>query len=322
MNYHRLAIKALIVSIVACSLGCGTRQAEMPAPSQVSTAGDNFPQTLTDSFGHSLTIPHRPVRIVSTAPSNTEILFAIGAGPQVVGVTTYCNYPPEAGKCDKVGGFSPKSISIERIVGLRPDLVVTTGRLQQSLSEELRKLQMPTLSFDAKNLEDVIGNIRSIGQACGQSEEADALALKLNQRLLRVQERFAALPADDRPRVLLLLSEDMLMTAGPKTFAGQMLELAGGRNLFADVEQQFPRVSEEEIIKRNPSAVVLWAMGNGAPPKEQLGKRPGWNQIDAFRNQRILAIDDDLLSRAGPRLFDGLEKMADLLHAPSDQGKK
>jgi iron complex transport system substrate-binding protein len=322
MNNRRLAIKVLSVSLVAMSLGCGIRQADMPASGKELTAGDPLPRTLTDSFGHSLTISRRPARIVSTAPSTTEILFAVGAGQQVVGVTTYCNYPSEAGKCDKVGGFTPKSISIERIVGLRPDLVLTTGRLQQPLSEELRKLEIPTLSFDAKNLENVIDNIRSIGQASGHSEEADALARELDHRLSRVQERFATLPAADRPRVLLLLSEDMLMTAGPKTFAGQMLELAGGRNVFADVEQQFPRVSEEEIIKRNPSAVVLWAMGNGAPPKGQLGKRPGWDQIDAFRNQRILAIDDDLLSRAGPRLFDGLEKMADLLHATPDQGKK
>ena len=322
MNSRRLAFNALNICLVSLALGCGTRPADVPTQSEEAAAADTYPQTLTDSFGHSLTIPHRPIRIVSTAPSNTEVLFAIGAGPQVVGVTTYCNYPPEAGKCDKVGGFTPKSISIERIVSLRPDLVLTTGRLQQSLSEELRKLEYPTLSYDAKNLEDVIGNIRSIGQACGRSKEADALASELHQRLLRVQERYATLTAVDRPRVLLLLSEDMLMTAGPKTFAGQMLELAGGRNVFADVGQQFPRVSEEEIIKRNPSAVVLWAMGNGAPPKNQLGKRPGWDQIDAFRNQRILAIDDDLLSRAGPRLFDGLEKMADLLHPASEKSEK
>jgi iron complex transport system substrate-binding protein len=308
--------------LMALVLGCGVRPADVSPPSQAPDVGDTFPRTVSDSFGHNLTIPSRPTRIVSTAPSNTEILFAIGAGQQVIGVTTFCNYPAEASQRDKIGGFMPKSISIERIVGLRPDLVLTTGRLQQPLTESLRKLGLPTLSYDAQKLEEVAGNIRIIGQATGHSDEADALATKLDQRLIRVRERFAGLPVADRPTVLLFLSEDPLMTAGPKSFAGQMLELAGGRNLFADVDQQFPRVSEEEIIKRNPAAILWWSMGENASRQERLGKRPGWDQIDAIRNKRILVMDDDLLSRVGPRLFDGLEKMADLLHPSSDPGKR
>lgn len=322
MNPYRRIPMAIGIGLMALALGCGVRPADVAPTSHKPADGETFPKTVSDSFGHNLTIPSRPTRIVSTAPSNTEILFAIGAGQQVIGVTTFCNYPAEASQREKIGGFSPKTISIERIVGLRPDLVLTTGRLQQPLTESLRKLGLPTLSYDAQNLEEVAGNIRMVGQATGHADEADALATKLDQRLVRVRERFTGLPAADRPTVLLLLSEDPLMTAGPKSFAGQMLELAGGRNLFPDVEPQFPRVSEEEIIKRNPTAILLWSMGDNALRPERLGKRPGWNQIDAIRNKRILIMDDDLLSRVGPRLFDGLEKMADLLHSPSEQGKR
>src|SRR5262249_50282621 len=151
-------------------------------------------------------------------------------------------FPEEAARREKVGGFAPKSISTERIVALKPDLVLTTGRLQQPLTDSLRKLGLPGLSYHAQTPADVIRNVRSIGQATGHAEEAEALAVSLEQRLGLVRKRFADLPTADRPRVFLLLSEAPLTTAGPKTFAGEMLEIAGGRNLFADVEQQFPRV--------------------------------------------------------------------------------
>src|SRR4051812_12424872 len=122
-------------ALMALVLGCGVRPA-VEAPPAGETKG--FPRTVPDSFGHSLTLPAAPARVVSTAPSNTEILFAIGAGPQVVGVTTQCNYPAEAAQRDKVGGFAPKTISTERILGMKPDLVLTTGRIQQPLTESLR----------------------------------------------------------------------------------------------------------------------------------------------------------------------------------------
>jgi iron complex transport system substrate-binding protein len=321
MSCLRRIAALLGAGLLVLGLGCGVRPTADTTPANAAGA-DGFPQTVTDSSSHSQTLPRRPARIVSTAPSNTEILFAVGAGEQVVGVTTYCNFPAEAAQRDKVGGFAPKSVSVERIVALKPDLVLTTGRLQQPLTESLRKLGLPVLSYDAQTLEDVARNVRLIGQATGCKKAADVLAAKLEQRLASARARFADLPASARPRVLLLLSEDPLMTAGPKTFAGQMLEVAGGRNLFADVTEQFPRISEEEIIKRNPAAILLWERGDCAPRKERLGKRPGWSRFDAFRNDRILAIDDDLLARAGPRLFDGLEKMAELLHPPARTGEK
>jgi iron complex transport system substrate-binding protein len=312
MSFSRRIAAVLGAGLLGLGPGC-VRPAAEPLTTNAE-GSDGFPRTVTDSSGHSLTLPRRPARVVSTAPSNTEILFAVGAGGQVVGVTTYCNFPAEAAGRDTVGGFSPKSISVERIVALKPDLVLTTGRLQQPLTESLRALGLPVLSYDAQTLDDVARNVRLVGRAAGCQVAADSLAATLDRRLAGVRQRFADLPAGDRPRVLLLLSEDPLMTAGPKTFAGQMLEVAGGRNVFADVTEQFPRLSEEEIIKRNPSAILLWERGDCAPRKERLGKRPGWGRFDAFRNDRILAIDDDLLSRAGPRLYDGLEKLAELLH--------
>lgn len=296
-------------------LGCGVRPAI--DPSAATPISEGYPQTVTDSAGEKLTLHSRPARIVSTAPSNTEILFALGAGPQVVGVTTFCNFPPEAAECDKVGGFSPRTISQERIIGLKPDLVLTTGRIQIPLTESLRKLGLNVLSYDADTLEAVIRNIRLLGQAVGRVEEAEALASACEQRQFRVRQRFERLPEASKPRLLLLVSEDPLMAAGPKTFAGQMLELAGGRNVLAEVEQEFPRVSEEEIVRRDPEVIVIWRRGHDESQKEWFRDRPAWKKIEAVRNGRILTIDDDLIARAGPRLFDGLERLAELLHPKS-----
>lgn len=302
--------------LCALILGCGVKSAaDVPTKEALPSADSS--RTVTDSFGHSVTLTGRPARIVSTAPSNTEILFAVGAGPRVVGVTTYCTYPPEAVKCEKVGGYSPKSLSVERMAALRPDLVLTTGRLQQPLTESLRQLGLVVLCFDVKTLEDVVRNVRLIGQAAGRADEAEQRADDLQRRLEGVRGRTAGRKEADRPRVFFLLSEDPLMTAGPNTFAGQMIALAGGVNVFADVDQQFPRVSEEEILKRDPAVVLLALRKDGSPSKERVSQRPGWGKLDAVRSNRLLEIDDDLVSRPGPRLFDGLEKLADLLSPPA-----
>ncbi|QEL18246.1 ABC transporter substrate-binding protein [Limnoglobus roseus] len=308
MTFVRIcALLALVAS------GCRP-QSSGDAPTPDAASGPAFPQTVTDTMGFRITLPAKPLRIVSTAPSNTEVLFAIGAGDQVVGVTTYCNFPPEAARRTKVGGFSPKTISAETILELNPDLVLTTGRLQQTLTDPLRKLNLSVLSFDAQTLEDVAHNIREFGVVTGHWPEADTLADRLEARLNTLQKWCEAITVDRRPRVLLLVGEEPLMTAGPKTFPGQLLERAGGRNLFADADQQFPKISEEEIVRRNPDAVLIWQMGDPTERINRIAKRGAWKDLTAVRENRILHIDDDIISRAGPRLFDGLEQLAELLH--------
>lgn len=337
-HWLRLSLVSTLLLLAALPLGCREQTSPRPpstqsvgsrptitdpAPPKSTSTDSAYPRTVMDSTGFSLTLPNRPTRIVSTAPSNTEILFAIGGGEQLVGVTTYCNYPPEAKQRQKIGGFSPKSISIESIVKLQPDLVLTTGGIQQSLTKSLRQVGLPVLSYDADSLDGVVENVRLIGQASGRQREAESLAARLQERLAAARARATAHQTAG-PRVLLLLSEEPLMSVGPKTFLGQMLELAGGQNVFADVTQQYPRISEEQIIQRNPEVIVLWDGGNAAVRREQLTKRPGWGQLDAVRHQRLPAIHEDLISRPTPRLFDGLDELTRALEtvAPTEQSKQ
>ncbi|WP_168218743.1 ABC transporter substrate-binding protein [Limnoglobus roseus] len=307
---NALRILALLLLIAP---GCGPRTPIAP-PVPADGAESSFPQTVTDSLGFTATLPTRPVRIISTAPANTEILFAIGAGDQVIADTTFCTYPPEADKRPKIGGFAPKTISTETILGLAPDLVLTTGGFQQEMTDGLRNLKLPVLSYDAKTLDEVVRNVRQLGVVTGRAPEANALADRLVARAEAVRKRTAAVPVEQRPRVLLLLGVEPLATAGPKSFTGEILELAGGRNLFADADQVYVPISEEEIVRRNPDAVVLWQMGEPIERVNRIAQRPAWKDLTAVRQNRILHIDDDLLSRPGPRLFDGLEQLAEQLH--------
>lgn len=293
--------------------GCGTKPAVAP-PDLPVDPNEPFPREVRDGTGYATTLKTKPLRIVSTAPSNTEILFALGAGDRLVGVTTYCTYPPEAAAIPKIGGFAPSTISSETLVALKPDLVLTTGLIQDSLTDNLRKVGLTVLSFDAATLDEVLRNIRLLGEATGRGAAAAALVDDLKRRAEKVKARLAGLTVEQRPKVFLLLGESPLMTVGPKTFPGQILEAAGGRNLFADTVEQYPKISEEVLLSRKPDAIVAWSMNGPSVGTEALRKKPGWADFPALKHNRVYQLDDDLLSRPGPRLFDGLEWLAETLH--------
>ncbi len=306
---NRLSLLALL--LVA---GCQSRPADTPV-SPADAVG--YPVTVTGTDGVSVTLPSKPRRIVSAAPSNTEILFALGVGDRVVGATEFCDYPEAAKAIPRVGGFMPKSFSAERIAGLRPDLVLTVARVQDPLSESLRKLGLTVLSLDADTLDGVLKNITALGTAVGEADAAQELITKLEARAAAVRAKTDAVPADRRPTVLLLVSEQPLLTAGPKSFPGRLVELAGGRNLFADATQDYPRVGEEEVLRRDPDALLLWHAGAGETPAARLAAlrgRAGWAQLKAVRAGRVLAVNEDWISRPGPRLFDALDSLATQLH--------
>jgi iron complex transport system substrate-binding protein len=318
MTRLRLVIgfNTIPLALAVFLLGCDAKRPDAPTNRELAEPDSSVVQ---DSTGYRTTLRSKPLRIVSTAPSNTEILYAIGAGDRLVGVTTYCTYPPEASRCEKIGGFSPKTISTEKIVALRPDLVLTTCGMQEAFTQSLRELGLVVLSYDAATLDDVLCNIRLIGKVTDQSEPADTLAERLKHRTEMVRARLADLPKDQRPKVLLLISDSPLMTAGPTTFPGQLIEAAGGRNVFADTEQQYPKISEEEIVRRNPDLIVVLDKIGASVALERLRKRSGWSELPAVRNGRVYPFEDDLLSRAGPRLFDGLEQLATILHPTGEK---
>jgi iron complex transport system substrate-binding protein len=282
------------------------------APLAATSGG--FPMTISDDMGRQVRLPVLPQRIISLAPSDTEILFAVGAGDQVVGVTTYCNYPPEAQDREKIGGFTANTISVEKIVALEPDLVVAAGAIQQSVIDALEKTDIPVVALDPNTLEDVYTTIELVGRLTGHADQAARVVADMQARVDSVTQRLAAVPEAERLSVYWEVFDEPRMTAGPSTYIGQLIDLAGGVNIFGDVSEQYPQINDEEVIQRNP-AVIMGADTMGEKlTTAVVAQRPGWDQIDAVRNGRIYLFDGDMVSRSSPRLAQVLEMMAQALY--------
>ncbi|MEN6478463.1 MAG: cobalamin-binding protein [Anaerolineales bacterium] len=315
MKHLRPIVVVLLISmalLTACSAATETTVAPRPTP--VEAAQTTFPLTLHDDLDREVTIVEPAQRIVSLAPNLTESLFAIGAGEQVVGVTSFCNYPEEAQTRPQIGGFTSDTISIEQIVALDPDLVLSTGGYQQETIEALDALGIPVLGLDPNTLADVMAMIRQLGTITGHAEEAEAVVADMAARIDAVKQAVADIPEDQRVTVYWQIWDEPLMVAGPKSYPGELIELAGAKNVFADTDDYYPTVSAEEVVQRNPQVIMGPNSHGDRLTVETFQQRPGWSTIDAVVNGRIYVVDDDIVSRAGPRLVDALEIIAQTLY--------
>jgi iron complex transport system substrate-binding protein len=237
------------------------------------------------------------------------MLYAIGSGDVVVGVTPYCDYPPEARAKPKVGYTHP---NLESIVALQPDLVLAPSEfLRADMLHKLEQLKIPAFLLEAKTIEDVLSQIQTLGRMLGRSASADAVAAQMRERLTEIKTRAVILP---HPRVLYVLNSDPLITVGPGSFIHQLIELAGGTNVASRANTAYPRLNMEEVIKADPELLVF-PIGEleGVPDSEQqLWQR--WTTLSAVRHSRFYRIDSNLLNRPGPRIVQGLEALARIIH--------
>lgn len=255
----------------------------------------------------------RARRIVSLAPSVTEILFGLGLDAEVVGVTDFCDYPARAKGRPKVGGFKGKSL--EAIVALSPDVVIgTRDGNEEGLLQTLNRLHIPLLTVQPRTLSEVIWSVRRIGEAVGRKESAEELARFCEGRLSEVQARVGGA---HRFRVLLVYGREPLVLAGPGTFADDLIRLAGGENVTGDAGVPYPRFSLETVLARAPEVIVEGAMGSEGVDEKARSAISFWSRfpsLPAVREGRIVAIPENLIARPGPRLFDGLLQLARALH--------
>jgi iron complex transport system substrate-binding protein len=321
--------RTILTSIAAALAlgGCGSApSAQLPAataeaptsPARATAAAPasaaSETHTVVDSLGRSVSIAKTPRRIVSLAPSVTEILFAVGAGPQVVGDTKFCNYPAEAQALPKIGGFTAKTISVEAIVDLTPDLVIAGTASQKPVVEALEKLNLTVLVLTPDSFESVYAGIEQIGAVTGHVEEAETVVAQMRRRVDAVTAKVAAVPADQRPAVFWEVFDEPLTTAGPNTFIGQMIQLAGATNIFEDAQENYPQVSAELVVERDPEVILGPTTQSAKLTPELVAQRPGWANLTALRKQRFYLLDGDMTTRAGPRLADALEALAKKLY--------
>ena len=269
-------------------------------------------RSFVDDTGRRIYLAKTPSRVVSLAPSVTEMLFAIGAGAQVVGVTQFCDYPPEASQKAKIGYANP---NIETLVALQPDLIVAPQEyLKPDLIGKLEQLKIPVFILADRMVEDVFSHIQTFGRMLDRSTEATALGMDLRQQIARIKSR----TQDAAPvRVLYVLNSEPLITVGPGSYIDQLIGLAGGINVAAKSAAAYPRLSMEVVLQENPD-ILLFPVGTaeGISESEQQAWRK-WSTLTAVKRNNLRQIPADLLNRPGPRIGKALELLVDLFHPPA-----
>jgi len=238
-------------------------------------------------------------KIISLSPAMTEILFALNADDHIVGVTTYCDYPEEAKKKYKVGDFSHPSI--ERIVNLKPDLVIVNLPDQMRIKRKLDELKITVFVSSPKTLNGLYREIKEIGRILKKENLATSL-------IDYMQSNLKPVGCERRKKVYIELSPTPIITIGSESFLNELTEMAGGRNIFSDLQKDYPVVAQEEVIKRDPEIIISFH------PEKNIENRMGWRKINAIRNDKVYKnLNQDYFLRPGPRLVEGFKELKKII---------
>jgi ABC-type Fe3+-hydroxamate transport system substrate-binding protein len=264
-------------------------------------------RTLKDELGRTVEVPDHPHRVICLIPSVVDVVYSLGAGADVVAISDFTKYPKEALQKPSIG--LPLNPSIEAIVALRPDLVLGSGDLNVLESaDSFQRLGIPVFMADPHGIEGIYASIISIGKALNRDAEAAALVARLRARLAAVKSSVADKP---KLRVFMAIWYDPVMTIGRKAFIGEIIEAAGGRSVTDDIAQEWPEISLESIVSRQPDA-ILFIKGSKLTA-EELKTRPGWERVKAVQQGHVYYVDDRI-QYPSPAAFDALEDLAKQFH--------
>lgn len=318
----RLLLVLLIMTIgllllAGCALEDGTVKAD-DQPEGVETVEPVDPVetggtvVVTDQMGREVLIEGIPQRIISLSPSNTEVAFALGLADRIVGVTEYCNYPPEALEKDIIGGFS--NPSIEKIVELEPELILASTIHEEEVPR-LEALGIPVLVVESSTLIELYASMSLIAEVTGVTANGEALIASMQSRIQAVEAVLSDIDTDDKMLVYYEVYSDPLMSAGRGAFINEIISLAGGVNIFGDLDENYPQISAEVVAERQPD-IILFPDYHGTADLvlEGMATRPGWESLPAVRESRVYAISDDTFARPGPRVVDAVEEAARIFY--------
>ena len=301
-------VSILLLSLIYACTPSTTEESALP-PSTPS-----FPLEMTDQAGRVVRIDKIPEKIISLAPSNTEILYALGLEDKLVGVTEYCNYPEAAKQKPTVGGFS--TVDIEKVIEIEPDLILAANIHKDEVIPALERLGLTVLTLDPKTVGDVLAAIELAGKFTGRVEQATRLTMEMESRIKAVTDKTSSLPEVERPTVFYILWHDPLMTVTSKTRIHELITKAGGINIASDLADDYPTISLEAVLIANPQ-VIIAGSGHGSGqdvPFQFALTEPLLAKVEARLKDRIYEIVTDLTSRPGPRIINGLEKLAEFIH--------
>lgn len=302
----------LLVALLALPLaGCGTLAAETSgstestAAAQAPTENAVFPVTITDDAGREVTIESEPQRIVSLAPANTEIVAELGLIDRLVGVTTFCDYPPEVADIEKVGDFVGPNM--EAVTAVEPDVVLATTGVQADVIEQLEAIGAVVIAVDPQTLDGLYASIGMLGDALGTPNAAAETVEKMRAGIETIQ----AMVAEEPPVPCFIeIAQDPLFTVGSGTLLDDMITAAGGTNIVT--EPGYVGYSLEQLLQDDP-AVYLATLGSMSDPADLQG-RAGYEALTAVKNERVYVLEDNLVSRPGPRIAEGVGQIAVALH--------
>lgn len=264
---------------------------------------------LTDQTGRQVNVPDHPQRIVSIAPSVTETIYALGLGGRLVGDTDYCDYPSQAKLLPHVGGvLNP---NLERIVALKPDLVVGTDEAnRRETADQLERVGIPLYGVTAHTLDGAVHSVEDLGHALDWDQPTQKLVASLRARVAAVDKQVQGQP---RPKVLFVVWYRPLITAGNSTFISNVIRRAGGASVSDDMTTEWPHMGLEDVLSRAPDVILFPRTEAFAPGLDEFQKLPGWRDLAAVKNHHIYFVSEKIM-HPSPRLIDALEEVADILH--------
>ncbi|MFO7820285.1 MAG: cobalamin-binding protein [Halanaerobacter sp.] len=293
----------LVVIIIVCSL-------LIPG---LALASD-YPLEVTDDLDKQITIQQQPTRIISLAPSHTETLFALGLDENLVGVTKQANYPAEAAEIEKVGSI--KDPNLEKMIEMKPDLVLAAGVTPKEIVNKLRSLDIKVIGLNPQSIEGIIADISLIAKVTGANKKGTEVTTTMENKLHKIKKVVKEnIERGKRPKVFYEIWNDPLYTAGPETFINDLIDLAGGINIAQDTKGKWPQYNLETLLAENPEVYITSNHNqDNKTTKSSIKKRDKFQEIKAIKQNRILVLNSDLVNRASPRIILGLEKIAEAIH--------
>jgi iron complex transport system substrate-binding protein len=302
-----VSIAAIVAALVLS--GC-TSPSVQPTPTPTAA---KYPMNVTDDKGRAVTVKTLPERIVSLSPKNTEMLFALGLGDKVVGVTDYCNYPAEAANRTKVGGIT--NVNVEQVAALNPDAVFADSLTKKEAAEKLEAMGYPVIVNDPRNVSDITNSILRAGRACGVEDNASRLAADIDSSIKAITDKTSGLNESQRPKVLMLLDTYDFYVAGSNCYGNDLILLTGGQNVAYELND-YKSMSKEAVIEADPDIIIMPVDAYSQADFEKLrnGTDDWMRQLTAVKNGKVYAVASDPIFRPGPRVVDAAQAMAKIIH--------
>jgi len=260
---------------------------------------------VTDDIGRAVTLSKTPVRVISFAPSVTEMIYALHAEDKLVGITAWCNYPPQTKEKEIVGDAT--TANLERILALKPDLVVIVGTKNTPILSKLEALKIPVVVLNPVSVDDIFRDIKLLSVVLNKQAVADSLLIDIGTALREIKSSLEVIPQGKRPKVYAEISSQPLMTAGNMGLVGLLIEQAGGENIVSDIGRDYAVINPEIVIQRRPDIILIL---HPQTDKKRLSERIGWQNIPAVKNKKVFDdLDLDIVLRAGPRSIMGLKEL-------------